>query len=245
MRPIPSVALSTNPKETAMPTAAQMAKIRRLARAELAHPVGAYDQITHDGRHPLAHLVDEPTPPFFANLAHRVANEIINPSGRYPINAAERRQLARQLLGKEQPVPRYRHPLLTRDQLFEQTGQGPEYNQCNQRNGDQNRAMPSGGSRQPMNGDQEQAPIDADDCVQFLTLLLAKLPPDQHDELIARLAEIIQGAHGNGGETAAVGDRSFRSSRRPAQDSAIQALKSRSFQRRFPFVNVSLNGAGR
>jgi hypothetical protein len=87
--------------------------------------------------------------------------------------------------------------------------------------------------------------IDSDDCLNFIQMLLQRLSPEEHDALIAKLANLIQSAHENDG---AYGggvpnnnqgslDRSSRQrtngDRRPAQDSA-RALNTKGFLQRFP-----------
>jgi hypothetical protein len=93
-------------------------QIRRLALEEIRNPSGAYDEIRSDGRHPLAHLLDKTTPPFFQQLAHRAAAEIDRPTFKYGNN----HKYVASLLGKDQTMPRYRHPmLLARDQAMPQS----------------------------------------------------------------------------------------------------------------------------
>jgi hypothetical protein len=227
----------TPDKETKMPTAAQMVKIRRLARAEIANPVGAFDEIRADGRHPLAHMLDKTTPPFFQQLAHRAAAEIDHPTGRYGNN----HQYVASLLGKEPTMPRYRHPLLARDQ-----------------------AMPSNA----VSGlDQEPGGAPSgEECLQFVRLCMAKLAGPDRDEFVQGLAELlgteepgndnaylsrtaVEERNGNGpnGNRSAM-DRGRRGAgdRRPgAMDSAIRGMNTANFLKRFPMANVSFSGTGR
>jgi hypothetical protein len=155
------------------------------------------------------------------------------------------------------PNGRPTHPMLARDQLFEE--KEATYNQ----------------------GDQ--APISGSDCLQFVRMCMQRLAGPDRDEFLEGLAEllstetgaqdgVLQLTHGNGnGNGNGNGSRNnvppngngngngvpknnlgaldrtrgARDSRRPAQDSAVRVLNSQSFQRRFPYVNVSLSGTGR
>src|SRR4029077_9568905 len=80
---------------------------------------------------------------------------------------------------------------------------------------DQESLDPRGASQaeQYQDGQGEQAPLDSDDCVMFIQMLLQKLPPDEADALVAKLAELIQMAHGG-----VNGDQGLRDNNRQALD---------------------------
>jgi hypothetical protein len=220
------------------------AEMKRLAEAEIKNPQGAYDKISpgDDHYHPLQWILNSPTtPPFFAELAERAFAEVRNPTGRYGNNHHE----VAHLLGEDSSMPQYRpNPRPARDQGLPQPQGGSNYNQ------DPN---------DPDNG--SAAPITGSDCLQFVQLCLARLSGSDKEDFLTGLADIVSTTDGN-----AVGDqglpknntgaldrrRSVRrttrdgSAHRPAaMDSAITALNSASFNRRFPFVNVTQNPFGR
>jgi hypothetical protein len=85
-----------------MPTIAELAALRTAAIQEIAEPTMAFDA-RPGGRHALTWLTPE-VPPFLAELARRARAEILQPSGRFPYNAAARRRVAA-LLGMDQAMP--------------------------------------------------------------------------------------------------------------------------------------------
>jgi hypothetical protein len=134
--------------------------------------------------------------------------------------------------------------------------------------------MPPRGGYQPYQMDQANAPPSAEECCQFVEMLLAGLQTadaenetDEHDRLMQMLAHLISEQHnesatdqtstlpnagsprfnGRGGtdRRVAVRARDTRNMRRPAQDSALAALNTSSFLRRFPGaarIKFSANG---
>jgi hypothetical protein len=152
-------------------------------------------------------------------------------------------EVARILFGKEKEptMPRYRHPLLARDQNYTNT--------MPVRGGITNYDQDPGET----NGGQT---LSAAECVQFVKICAAKLQGPDREEFLSGIADLLGTEEGamdrivatNAGalDRSRSGNPAGRDNRRPgAMDANIQELNSRSFQRRFPFVNVSLNGAGR
>jgi hypothetical protein len=149
------------------------------------------------------------------------------------------REAMQVLFAKEPPMRPNRYPRHAYDQMFAQTSEAPEYNQGN--------------------GDQEGgSPIDADQCMTFLQALLAKLPPEEHEKLIAQMAQLIQSAHGMGAGDQGLpqnnlgaldrGRRFGGGGRRPAQDSAfaVRGTNTANFLKKWPdAAKVSLSGTGR
>lgn len=59
--------------------------------------------------------------------------------------------------------------------------------------GDQDLPEPQGGSeynQRPNGNGNDPSDLSPDDCMNFIQLILAKMPPDQQDELIAQLADL-------------------------------------------------------
>jgi hypothetical protein len=137
-----------------------------------------------------------------------------------------------------------------------------------------NNEMPPRGGYQPYQMDQANAPPSAEECCQFVQMLLAGLQTadaenetDEHNQFMQMLAHLIHSQHngsagdqsstipnagsprfnGRGGidRRLAVRARDTRNMRRPAQDSALAALNTNSFLRRFPgaaSIKFSANG---
>jgi hypothetical protein len=165
------------------------------------------------------------------------------------------------------------------DAAFDQNGGKPMYDQRPRggvrsgrrlsRDQNNNSGMPARGGYQM---DQANAPPSAEECCQFVEMLLAGLQTadeqnetDEHDRLMQMLAHIIQSQHnggatdqtstipnagsprfnGRGGTDRRVAVRARNGNRRPAQDSAIAALNTSAFLRRFPsaaLIKFSANG---
>jgi hypothetical protein len=108
---------------------------------------------------------------------------------------------------------------------------------------------PRGAEREAQYSDQDpSSQISPDDCVTFLQMLLERMGPEDHDELVNKLADLIAGAHGNGmsgdqvpNNNTQVLDQNFRSGHRGARDNKrpgamdanITALRSSNFQKRW------------
>jgi hypothetical protein len=161
-------------------------RIKLLTRLELANPSGAYDQITSDGRHPLAHLVDDE--PFFSELARRAKAEIDRPTGKYGNN---HREVAEML----------HHPVLRR---LAQDGVGSVPKPAI---GDQTPDMPTrgftmnnqyqtgrnGNGNMNGNGDQEgDVPCpSAEELLSFVSICMNKLPGDEQGKFVEGLANML------------------------------------------------------
>ena len=82
--------------------------------------------------------------------------------------------------------------------------------------------------------------IDSDDCIAFLQVLLAKLPPGEREPLIEKLATLVamgesrQDGVPDNNQSAVDRRRRPAADRRVAQDSAIAAVNHRGFLSRFP-----------
>jgi hypothetical protein len=230
---------------------------------------------------------------FFTQLGKNVAAELGAPSGRSPADSATRAragEILKQTLASHLTTPpktakdsampladraMKSGPRYGRDQLFEQTQEGPEYNQ------------------------NDQAPLSGQDCLQLVQLCMNKLVGGDRDEFCEGLAQLLStetGAqddgmlqirhypnghnpndgngngnrgNGNNGNNNGLDRRSAKDQglpknnmgaidqRRPsakdrkaAQDSAIRGsvrvLNSSSFARRFPdAATVKFGGMGR
>jgi hypothetical protein len=127
-------------------------------------------------------------------------------------------------------------------------------------------SMPPRGAESYPGLDQEEDPnggqmLDAEACMHLVQKCLAGLQGDERDKFMEALANMFRtdSGTGNGGsaDMPAYGDTGFAAGirnnnrgatdrRRPAQDSAIRALQSAGFARRFPdAMKISTNGMGR